>query len=331
MAEPSDGKPSPGSSGRAYSDRPGLSIAPAAYSTEMIELGRTLPKSVHLGTSSWGFPGWQGTVWRDSQTPSRLSRDGLTAYGEFPIFRTVGIDKTFYRPAPATEFARMAAQVPRGFRFLTKAHEAITRRDFDKGPSRWLDAKYATDEVIEPCMQGLRDKAGPIVFQFSPMGLRRDKDADAFIDDLDSFLAKLPSGPLYAVEVRDRRVLRGAFVHALRSHCVAHCFNVHPAMPSIADQARLVDPTVGPALIVRWMLHSGLTYDNAVDRYSPFDKLVDADEPSRSQVVELLRAALGCHQDSWVIVNNKAEGSAPLSLIAIARQLAAQKEIHEPT
>jgi hypothetical protein len=74
----------------------------------------------------------------------------------------------------------------------------------------------------------------------------------------------------------------------------------------------------GP-LVVRWNLASGFRYEDAKNRYAPFDRIVDPDIPTRGALAHLVRVALKSGQPSFVIVNNKAEGSAPLSAIELAR------------
>jgi hypothetical protein len=79
----------------------------------------------------------------------------------------------------------------------------------------------------------------------------------------------------------------------------------------------------GP-LIVRWNLAPGFRYDEAKNRYAPFDRLIDPDIPTRGAVVHLIRVALRSGQQSFVIANNKAEGSAPLTLLELARAVVAR-------
>ena len=59
-------------------------------------------------------------------------------------------------------------------------------------------------------------------------------------------------------------------------------------------------------------------YAGAVRRYSPFDRLVDEDLMTRRALVDLI---VDAELRSLVIVNNKAEGSSPLSIVALARAL----------
>ncbi|MGH7221476.1 MAG: hypothetical protein ACREI1_14245 [Nitrospiraceae bacterium] len=59
---------------------------------------------VRLGTSSWAYEGWQGLLYQRTCPKSRFSQDRLTEYvgfrmDGFALFRTVGIDHSFYSPA----------------------------------------------------------------------------------------------------------------------------------------------------------------------------------------------------------------------------------------
>jgi hypothetical protein len=74
---------------------------------------------------------------------------------------------------------------------------------------------------------------------------------------------------------------------------------------------------------VRWNLRAGLRYAQAKDRYAPFDRLVDEDPDTRRALAQLARAALFAGQPIWIIANNKAEGSAPLTLLELHQALAA--------
>ena len=68
-------------------------------------LARKLPKNLFLGCSSWSFPGWEGLVYEDRGTKTELARHGLAAYAAHPLLTSVGIDRTYYAPLSAAEFA----------------------------------------------------------------------------------------------------------------------------------------------------------------------------------------------------------------------------------
>jgi hypothetical protein len=74
---------------------------------------------------------------------------------------------------------------------------------------------------------------------------------------------------------------------------------------------------------VRWSLHGGFRYEQAKAKYEPFDKLIDEDPDTREALAGLaVRYALA-GVPVMIAVNNKAEGSAPLSCIELARAIAA--------
>jgi uncharacterized protein YecE (DUF72 family) len=65
----------------------------------------------------------------------------------------VGVDKTFYRPAPRAEFERLAAQVPAGFRFLVKMWRGVVERDVRGAggvADAFLDPRVAEVECVRP-------------------------------------------------------------------------------------------------------------------------------------------------------------------------------------
>ena len=297
--------------------------AAAAYEATVIALGTQLPAHVHLGTSSWSFPGWWGAVYRDTCTETGLARDGLTAYARHPLFRSVGVDKTYYRPAPREEFARLAGQVPAGFRFLVKAWRGLVEPEpFGGGSSAaFLNAAIARREFVEPAFDGLGEKCGPLLFQFPPMRLADARAAREFLAALKVFLHALPRGPLYAVEVRNHSLVGPELGDLFAEAGVSPCLTVHPTMPDVETQSRelALDPT--RPLVMRWMLRGNHRYDEAKDLYAPFDRLVEPDDTSRDALARLARAAVTAGLGAWVIVNNKAEGSSPRSVERLARAI----------
>lgn len=313
-----------------FSDHPpsrDLVVGPVSVAEPLLRLDERLPPALRMGTSSWSFPGWKGIVYDGPASEGALARHGLQAYGAHPLLRTVGIDRTYYRPIDAETFRAYAEAVPGDFRFLVKADRVLTSPTDPegygvRGPNpRFLDAAYAAREVVAPMVEGLGPKAGPLLFQFPPIPPNLVGGAGAFARRLYRFLERLPRGPLYAVELRTPGFLGEAYVQALDAVGVAHCYNVHPAMAPLERQLEVVPPFYQPALVIRWMLHSGLRYEAAKDRYEPFDRLIDVDEASRERIsVAVLDAAIA-ERDAYVVVNNKAEGSAPLSLLRLAERL----------
>ncbi|MFM8802625.1 MAG: DUF72 domain-containing protein [Planctomycetia bacterium] len=311
-------------------------VDPAAVDDGVRILGDSLPARIHLGTSSWSFPGWTGLVYapRNGKPANEqtLARHGLAAYAAHPLFRTVSLDRTFYAPLTQEEFARYATQVPAHFRFVIKAPAAITdpvvRKPGSGEAARdnplFLDATAAAATFVRPAVDGLGPKAGPLVFQFPPLGRRLLSDVPKLAARIAAFMAMLPRGPLYAVEVRDPQLACPSFAAALGDAAAVPCLAVHARMPPVAEQAAAfglerADCTM--PLVARWNLHAGRGYEEAKADYFPFNRLAEEDLPSRTALASLTRAASAAGRDVFVTVNNKAEGSAPLSVQRLAEQI----------
>lgn len=304
-------------------------VGPAPVGSETAELARELPHHLYLGTSSWFFPGWRGLVWDRVADEATLSRHGLAAYAQHPLLGTVCVDRAFYAPLSRAQYAAYAAQVPASFRFVVKAPGAITQswlRDREGKPEAnpgFLDAQAAAAQFVAPCMEGLGDKAGVLLFQFPPLGRAHLRDPRRFVQRLQAFLSALPSGPFYAVELRDAGLVTHAVLAALRKVGAHYCVSVHPRLPAVAVQA-VAMAGAGPApLVVRWNLNPRESYEAAKARYAPFDRLVDEDVSTRESIARLVGAALRAGEPAYVIANNKAEGSAPLTLTRLAGSIAA--------
>jgi uncharacterized protein YecE (DUF72 family) len=305
-------------------------VVPAEFSEDLQELGRSLPEEVYLGGSTWSFPGWRGLVYEGKLTESKLAHEGLAAYAQHPLFRCVGVDRTYYAPLPAEDFAEYATQVPDDFRFVVKAHEACTVSRWPDRPRYgaqrglvnplFLDTAYTADQVVMPFVEGLGAKAGALLFQFSPQDLGVP---ERFAEELGAFLRALPRGPVYAVEVRNREILTPAYADALAEARACHCHNVHPRMPHVLTQARLAgtDRPRAPITIARWLLGPGMTYEDAGRLYAPFNKLHAPDETARNGLARLAHNAIASDRPFVCTVNNNGEGSAPLSIEALARRI----------
>ncbi len=313
---------------------------PAAEHPEALrELAQTLPRQLYLGTSSWAFAGWNGLVYGANASESLLSREGLSAYSQHPLLNSVSLDRTFYAPLSTEQYAHYAAQVPDGFRFVVKAPNLITdavQRD-DRGipigaNASFLDPTLATDYFVSPCLAGLGNKAGPLVFQFSPLPGEILADPSALVARLSAFFAALPPLPasqgqhqaFYAVEFRDAQVVTPRMMKMLSQHEVRYCVAIHARMPSAERQLQAVAATGPGPLVVRWSLLAGQRYEAAKARFSPFDKLVVQDPATRKALADAAQLAAHAGLPVWIVANNKAEGSAPLTLELLAREITAR-------
>jgi uncharacterized protein YecE (DUF72 family) len=288
-----------------------------------------LPEEVRFGTSSWAYEGWQGLVYKKHYSKQRFSRDCLAEYASYEyrgkrLFRTVGVDHTFYRPATDAQMAEYAGQLPAGFLVCSKVWEEITIPAYARLPRygckggganpRFLDASLCEELVLQPVLAGLGSLAGPFIFEFQRSGV----PAEDFMTRLDRFFSQLPSDRSYAVEVRQPNLLGPRYHDLLRAHGVCHVYNHWTAMPPLAAQhAVLAKSFTAPHVVVRLLTPLGMSYADAAKRAAPYARLVDPQPQMRTDTVGLIRQAIEEKRKIFVLANNRAEGHAPLTVQAL--------------
>ena len=310
-------------------------VLPVPPEAADVALAAALSKHVHLGTSTWSYPGWQGLVWAGKHSEATLSKTGLTAYAAHPLLRAVGIDRGFYRPMAASEFERHAQQVLSGFRFTVKAPslvtDALVRSEDGRGQQPnplFLDPMAALQDFIEPAYEGLGATIGALVFQISPLPGPRLANMNEQLDRLHAMLLALPKPPagVLAVEVRDPQWLSPDLVSLLRDTGARYCVGLHPKLPPLSEQLPLLRAMWPGPLVVRWnlnRLHGPYGYEEAERRYGEFNEMLDPDPETRAELARIIRGTAGAGQDAFVTISNKAEGSAPLSVRALAQAIVA--------
>jgi uncharacterized protein YecE (DUF72 family) len=322
MSEP----PAPQSTLFELAESPIEAVAP---NPAEVSLAAQLPRELYFGGMTWSYPGWAGVVYARTHSEKVLAARGLSAYARKPLLRVVEIDRTYYQPLAAADLHDYAAQVPAEFKFLVKAHEACTIARYPEharyGRSRgqdnplFLDPDYASRVVIEPLV-GLGTKLFGLLFQFSPQGPLPPRE---FPERLHAFLSRLPRGVTYAVELRDAALLTSEYAAALAATGAIHCHNAWTFMPSVLEQAKRLSPPSRRPLLLRWLLKRNHRYEQAKQRFAPFSRIVEADLGTRNEVASLVRKALASGVSACVLVDNKAEGCAPESIVELARAIVA--------
>ena len=94
-------------------------------------------------------------------------------------------------------------------------------------------------------------------------------------------------------------------------------------MPSLRVQLARLGKLSSRVVVARLMLPPFMRYADKKAEYAPFDRLVAPQPDMRDDVLALLRAAeeADC-SDAFILANNKAEGSAPLTVKALAERVA---------
>ena len=291
------------------------------------QAARLVEQGVYLGTSSWKYPGWRGQlydesryVWRGRLSEKRFEQQCLAEYAG--VFKSVCVDAAYYKFPDERYLAGLMSQVPADFRFAFKVTDEITIRKFTRLPrfgpragkpnENFLNADLFAGAFLKPC-EPYRDQVGLLMFEFSrfyPSDFARGRD---FVEALDGFLGRLPGGWRYGVEIRNRQFLQPEYFGMLARHGVAHIFNSWEGMPSVEEQMALADSLTNPSFTAgRFLLRPGRRYQEAVDLFSPYDRIKDPYPEGRRAAVKLVQesVATGGRRQVFLYVNNRFEGSA---------------------
>lgn len=290
-----------------------------------------LKKHVYLGTSSWKYPGWKGLVYKKSyQTEKDFNNNCLSEYAEH--YPAVGVDHTFYAWPTEKGMQKYVEQTPEYFRFGLKVTERITIFKYPKFPRYGKEAGKRNDSFLdvgtfrhlflEPIGK-FKGRLGPILFEFSQFFPGTVSSGSEFVSLLDRFFAELAveKGFQFAVEMRNRNWLKKPYFDVLAKHGVAHVFNSWTRMPAIGEQVELSATSKLPCFVARVLLKPGTSYEQAVEAFSPYDKIKDEQPQVRKDTAQLIKRAIELGVPAYVFVNNRCEGSAPQTLQGILELL----------
>jgi uncharacterized protein YecE (DUF72 family) len=287
-------------------------------------LAARLPPRILAGPSTWTFPGWAGLVYPPGTGQKDLVDRGLEHASRYPLFRTVGIDRSHYAPLTDEELRAYAEQLPPGFPCVIKAWNALTipahPQTGEVNPA-FLDPDVCEQRVLLPLAREFRDHVGAIVFQFPPLSPRDMPHPEAFAARLDAFLGALPTAFPYAVEIRNRGLLGAEYLEVLARHRVGHVLNLWERMPDVSRQLAIPGILTAPHVVCRLSIPPGNRYDDQKRKFAPFDKIVAPSESVRASIVELARACREMQRTLFITVNNKVEGSSPLTIRALIERM----------
>jgi uncharacterized protein YecE (DUF72 family) len=248
----------------------------------MADRGRLL-----LGTQGFSFDDWVGPFYPDGTPKKRY----LEEYANH--FPSVEIDATFYAIPRITVVEGWRERTPAGFRFAAKFPKLITHE-------KKLEGAEGDAEEFVGTMQALGDKLGVLTIQFA-----YDFTPNLF-ERLDNFLASLPPGPRYAVELRNRKWLDPNLGEMLSQHNVALVLQDLHYMPQL-------DWITTDFTVVRWL---GRRAD-----ISEFDRI----QIDRSEVLgrwaERVTRFLDDGVDVYGYFNNHFAGHSPASVRQFADML----------
>jgi uncharacterized protein YecE (DUF72 family) len=280
---------------------------------------------IWIGASSWKYEGWLDQIYtrelyttRGRFSQKKFESECLAEYAQtFPI---VCGDFSFYQFPSPQYWQRLFASAPARLQFALKVPEEVTAEVFPRharyGPRAGLrnESYLNADALAALFLDPLKLHASRIAVLMFEFGARGASPRE-FVAALDPFLARLPEGFRYAVEVRNREYLQPRYFDTLRSRGVAHVLNAWTKMPPLERQTSL--PTPADFTVVRALLREGRTYEDAVARFQPYNKIVEENPETRDALREWIRRMREERRASYIFVNNRLEGNAPETIRAV--------------
>ena len=97
----------------------------------------------------------------------------------------------------------------------------------------------------------------------------------------------------------------------------AHVYNHWCFMPGLDAQHKRMEDFTAPFTVLRLLTPLGMIYEEAKKRAAPYNKIVGELPEMRAETVDLTKQAVSRRIRAYVLVNNRTEGNAPLTIQAL--------------
>lgn len=165
-----------------------------------------------IGTSGFSYNHWKNIFYPEEVK----NQDWLIFYAKH--FDTVEINSSFYHLPSKETFARWRKITPPDFIFAVKGSRFITH----------IKKLNEVEEPVENFLKNvseLKEKLGPILFQFPP-------DWKINLDRFEAFLNILPDNFKYVFEFRNKSWFNNLIYNLLKKKKAALCISSSPSFPS---------------------------------------------------------------------------------------------------
>jgi uncharacterized protein YecE (DUF72 family) len=163
--------------------------------------------TIRVGIGGWVFPPWRGAFY-----PPGMRQAEELAYASRHV-SAIEINGTFYRIQTPASFKKWRDETPDDFVFSLKAPRFLTHRTELASAEPYM-ARFFASGLLD-----LRDKLGPILWQFAPTKQFDEADLAAFLKLLPRAIDGRPLR--HVIEARHKSFDSPAFADLLRERGVA--------------------------------------------------------------------------------------------------------------
>ena len=98
---------------------------------------------------------------------------------------------------------------------------------------------------------------------------------------------------------------------------MAHVYNAWSKMPELRHQMAIPDSVTAGFVVSRALLRRGRSYEDAVTLFTPYREVQDPNPEARQSMRILIGRAREDKRMLFLFVNNRLEGSAPLTILSL--------------
>lgn len=281
---------------------------------------------IYFATCSWKYDSWKGIIY-----PDEKKFNWLEEYAKH--FKSVEIDQWFWSlfdekkigMPKKDDVINYSNSVPEDFKFTIKMPNSITLTHFYKKKKadplianpHFFSPKLMEDflEIIEP----MKNKIGALMFQFEYLNREKMSSQTEFLDRLENFLTNIERSLPLAIEIRNPNYLNKNYFEFIDREKLSHVFLHGYYMPSAFEIYSKFNMFVQRFSVLR--LHgpdrSGI--EELTD--NTWDKIVQPKDEELNKIVEMILSLKRKEVDIFINVNNHYEGSAPLTIAKLKKEL----------
>ncbi|MEO7208128.1 MAG: DUF72 domain-containing protein [Steroidobacteraceae bacterium] len=181
----------------------------------------TAAAKIRIGVGGWTYEPWRGTFYPEN-LPQKRELEHASRH-----LTAIEINGTYYGSQKPATYAKWHDETPEGFVFSLKAPRFAMNRTV------LAEAGGTITRFLNSGITELKNKLGPINWQFLPTKQFDAADFEAFLKLLPREIARRPLR--HAVEVRHESFRTPAFIALARKHGVAVVVAGDSSYPQIAD------------------------------------------------------------------------------------------------